>query len=97
MKGAIFAAAAALLGSATAGVHKMKLQKVPLTEQLEHANINTQMRHLGQKYLGVRPASHIDEMFKDTAIHVEDGHPVPVSNFLNAQCKISASMPSTFY
>jgi len=35
MKGvSILAASAALLGAANAGVHKMKLKKVPLTEQL---------------------------------------------------------------
>lgn len=86
MKGTIFAAAAMMLGSASAGVHNMKLKKVSLSDQLEYANINTQMKHLGQKYMGVRPSSHVDEMFRDTAIHAEDGHPVPVSNFLNAQC-----------
>lgn len=34
MKAAILVAAGSLLGSANAGVHKMKLQKVPLSEQL---------------------------------------------------------------
>jgi hypothetical protein len=39
--------------------------------------------------MGIRPQSHAEEMFKDTAIHDENGdHTVPVSNFLNAQCKI---------
>jgi saccharopepsin len=33
MKSALFAAAM-LLGSASAGVYKMKLQKIPLSEQL---------------------------------------------------------------
>lgn len=90
MKGALFAAAT-LLGSATAGVHKMKLQKVSLSEQLAGANIDTHVKHLGQKYMGVRPESHADEMFKDTAIHTDGSdHTVPVSNFLNAQCKISS-------
>ncbi|KAF4635134.1 hypothetical protein G7Y89_g2969 [Cudoniella acicularis] len=85
MKGALFAAAA-LLGSASAGVHKMPLKKVSLSEQLAGANIDTHVKHLGQKYMGIRPQSHVDEMFKDTAIHAEKGaHPVPVSNFLNAQ------------
>jgi saccharopepsin len=32
-------AAAALLGSAQAGVHKMKLQKIPLSEQLVRSSI----------------------------------------------------------
>jgi len=53
----------------------------------EYANIEAHGRQLGQKYLGVRPNAHIKELFKDTSIHDKDGHPVPVSNFLNAQCE----------
>ena len=87
MKGALFAAAS-LLGSVSAGVHKMPLKKISLTEQLAGANIDTHVKHLGQKYMGIRPENHEQEMFKDTALHAEKGaHPVPVSNFLNAQCK----------
>jgi len=79
-------AAAALVGSATAGVHKMKLKKVPLSEQLQYANLGQHARALGQKYMGVRPqGNHIDEMFKDTTFKGDGNHPVPVSNFLNAQ------------
>jgi saccharopepsin len=86
MKGAI-AAAAVLLGTANAGIHKLPLKKISLSEQLAYANIDTHAKHLGQKYMGIRPQSHIDEMFKETSIHEEGGHKVPVSNFLNAQCK----------
>ena len=43
------------------------------------------MQALGQKYMGVRPQGHVDEMFKETSIKPEKGHPVAVSNFLNAQ------------
>ena len=86
MKGAFFAAAS-LLGAVNAGVHKMPLKKISLTEQLAMSNVDTMGKNLGQKYMGIRPQSHIDEMFKDTAIHVEGDHNVPVSNFLNAQCK----------
>jgi len=46
-------------------------------------------RALGQKYLGIRPqGSHIEEMFRDTTYHGDASHPVPVSNFLNAQCTL---------
>src|SRR5271156_6285218 len=86
MKGALFTAAS-LLGAVNAGVHKMPLKKIPLSEQLAMANMDTHVKHLGQKYMGIRPQSHIEEMFKDTAIHDEKDHSVPVSNFLNAQCK----------
>jgi saccharopepsin len=90
MKGA-FLAAATLLGSASAAIHKMPLKKVSLSEQLAGANIDTHVKHLGQKYMGIRPQSHIDEMFKDTAIHAEGDHNVPVSNFLNAQCEFTSN------
>ncbi|KAL2072142.1 hypothetical protein VTL71DRAFT_11485 [Oculimacula yallundae] len=85
MKGAIIAAAT-LLSTASAGIHKLPLKKVSLSEQLSTANIDTHVKHLGQKYMGIRPQSHADEMFKETSVH-EDGHDhkVPVSNFLNAQ------------
>ncbi|KAI5204653.1 Asp-domain-containing protein [Aureobasidium subglaciale] len=85
MKGSSLIAAGALFGSASAGVHKMKLKKVPLSEQLEAHNIGDHMQALGQKYMGVRPQKHADEMFKETSMHAEAGHPVAVSNFLNAQ------------
>ncbi|KAI9797990.1 MAG: Vacuolar protease A [Piccolia ochrophora] len=86
MKTSVAVAAGLLLGFTSAGVHKMQLKKIPLSEQLEHADIQTQMKALGQKYMGVRLQSHRDEMFKDTSIKPsDDGHPVPVNNFLNAQ------------
>jgi saccharopepsin len=84
MKTAILLAAGSLLGSATAGVHKMKLKKVPLSEQLQYATFQEQAKALGQKYLGVKHETHIEQVFK--APYVADGtHPVPISNFLNAQ------------
>jgi len=54
----------------------------------ENANIGDHVRALGQKYMGIRPERHAEEMFRDTSIHEDskDGHPVPISNFLNAQC-----------
>jgi len=85
MKGALLLAAGTLLGSASAGVHKMKLKKVPLSEQLENANIGDHVRALGQKYMGIRPQGHAEEMFRDTSIHLDEEHPVPISNFMNAQ------------
>ena len=92
MKGGIVAAvSAALFASVNAGVHKLKLNKIPLSEQLERGGFAAQAHSLynkysGQKVMGVLPHSHRQEMFRDTSIHPEDEHPVPVSNFLNAQC-----------
>jgi len=88
---AILAAAAGLIGTASAGVHKMKLQKQSLTEQLENANIEQHVQHLGQKYgqkfMGLRPEWHKEKMFEDTSIKPNKGGKdiIPVDNFLNAQ------------
>jgi saccharopepsin len=84
MKSALIAAAA-LAGSAQAGVHKMKLQKVSLAEQLSGASIEQHVQHLGQKYLGARPQSRADVMFNPQPPQSDGIHPVPVSNFMNAQ------------
>ena len=92
MKSGLVLAAAAFASLADCGVHKLKLEKVSLSEQLEHADITTHAKSLykkysGQKFMGVRPSAHKDEMFRDASIHLDqDDHPVPVSNFLNAQC-----------
>lgn len=45
--------------------------------------------------MGVRPPSHQDDIFKDTSIHTDrDLHLMPVSNFLNAQCKLTSTIHS---
>ena len=39
--------------------------------------------------MGVKPQTHMEQVFK--APYVADGtHPVPVSNFLNAQCMLQS-------
>ncbi|AEO59984.1 aspartic protease [Thermothelomyces thermophilus ATCC 42464] len=86
MKDAFLLTAAVLLGSAQGAVHKMKLQKIPLSEQLEAVPINTQLEHLGQKYMGLRPReSQADAIFKGMVADVKGNHPIPISNFMNAQ------------
>ncbi|KAH0558354.1 Vacuolar protease A [Trichoglossum hirsutum] len=86
MKTATFLVASTLLSSTFAGVHKLKLKKIPLSEQLEYSDIESHVKALGQKYMGVRPQVHREEVFRDTSIQPDkDGHLVPVSNFLNAQ------------
>ncbi|KAK4192192.1 aspartic peptidase domain-containing protein [Podospora australis] len=85
MKGALLTAAM-LLGSAQAGTHKLKLKKVPLSEQLESVPLETQMQHLGQKYMGIRPQqSHANAVFQGMMADTTGNHPVPISNFMNAQ------------
>ncbi|KAF2173916.1 hypothetical protein M409DRAFT_16184 [Zasmidium cellare ATCC 36951] len=85
MKGNSLLASALVAGTASAGVHKMKLQKVSLSEQLEGMSIEDHVQRLGQKYMGIRPQNRLNEMFKETSVHAEKGHPVAVDNFLNAQ------------
>ncbi|KAF2088581.1 extracellular aspartic protease [Saccharata proteae CBS 121410] len=86
MKSSMLLAAGALLGSASAGVHKMKLKKVPLGEQL-YANIGDHVKALSQKYMGTRPQlNSLEDIFKTQPVEgIDSNHPVPVSNFLNAQ------------
>jgi saccharopepsin len=50
-------------------------------------NIEDHARALGQKYMGIRPSRHSEEMFKQ-APHTSSGHNVLVDNFLNAQCTL---------
>lgn len=44
------------------------------------------MRGLGQKYMGARPQSHAEAMFQSTMATADKNHPVPITNFMNAQC-----------
>jgi len=85
MKTTAILMASAFAGSAFAGVHKMSLKKVPLHQQLAENDITTQMKHLGQKYLGIRPDKMEKEMFKTQDFDMTGGHVVPINNFLNAQ------------
>lgn len=67
----------------------MPLKKVPLSQQLEYANIDEHVQALGQKYMGVRPQRHLEQLFGgnegEYSIQPEKKHPVAISNFLNAQ------------
>ncbi|CAI7674285.1 unnamed protein product [Penicillium palitans] len=84
MKSFTLLTASALLGSAAAEVHRLKLNKVPLSEQLNTHNIDAHVHNLGQKYMGIRPEKHQD-LFHDTSLNPASGHDVLVDNFLNAQ------------
>lgn len=68
------------------------LRSLTLLSSQEYADFTTHARALGQKYqkfMGLGPSAHREEMFRDTALHADrDLHPVPVSNFLNAQCTL---------
>ncbi|RMD42310.1 hypothetical protein DV735_g2816, partial [Chaetothyriales sp. CBS 134920] len=88
MKNSLIIAAAALLGSASAGVHHMKLEKVPLDRQLAAASIDEQVRALKHKYTSKFQhilGSSSEDTFKHQAIDLSGPHEVPIENFLNAQ------------
>lgn len=57
------------------------------------ASFEQQAQQMGQKYLGARPEGRIDAMFNTKAPKADGVHPVPVSNFMNAQCKQKQPAP----
>ncbi|GFF48089.1 vacuolar protease A [Aspergillus lentulus] len=84
MKSTSLLTASVLLGSASAAVHKLKLNKVPLDEQLYTHNIDAHVRALGQKYMGIRPNVH-QELLEESSLNDMSRHDVLLDNFLNAQ------------
>lgn len=87
MKTSPLVAASALLGSAAAGVHHMKLEKIPLDQQFSAASMSQHARSLAHKYSQKFMNAGTEDIFQDTSIHKDSGFDVPVENFLNAQCK----------
>jgi saccharopepsin len=79
------AAASALLGVASAGIYRMPLQKVPLEDQFNAANIGHHMNALKQKYSQKYMGGPTEDIFTEQSMK-GDPHDVPVENFLNAQC-----------
>ncbi|KAL5001160.1 aspartic peptidase domain-containing protein [Aspergillus recurvatus] len=73
--------ASVLLGYASAEVHKLKLNKVPLTEQFITRNIADHANALGQKYMG----QFQQHVLEDEPVNAMGGHNVLVDNFMNAQ------------
>ncbi|KAL4969512.1 aspartic peptidase domain-containing protein [Aspergillus stella-maris] len=73
--------ASVLLGCASAEVHKLKLNKVPLAEQFITRNIADHATALGQKYMGQFQQHVLD----DEPANAMGRHDVLVDNFMNAQ------------
>ncbi|KAL2815012.1 aspartic peptidase domain-containing protein [Aspergillus granulosus] len=73
-------AASVLLGCASAEVHKLKLNKVPLTEQFITRNIADHANALHQKYMG----QYQQQVMQEPA-NAMGRHDVLVDNFMNAQ------------
>ena len=86
MKNNIIIAASALLGAANAGVHHMKLEKIPLEQQLSAASIQDHVKALTHKY-SQKFMGPTEDIFRETSIDANKGtHDAPIENFLNAQC-----------
>ncbi|KAL1991350.1 hypothetical protein VTN49DRAFT_5342 [Thermomyces lanuginosus] len=83
MKTTALLTATVLLGSASAKVHKLKLEKVPNSERFAKRSIDDHLRWLGQKYMGFEPKP--EDVLQDTSIKPDGGHSLPIDNFLNAQ------------
>jgi saccharopepsin len=82
MKSATLLALSAALAPAAAGVHKTKLQKISLDEQLKTHTMHDMTKMLGNKYQRLSPLNrHMQEMFAP-----QGGHKLPVTNYMNAQC-----------
>ncbi|CEL07294.1 Putative Aspartic proteinase (Precursor) [Aspergillus calidoustus] len=73
--------ASVLLGCASAEVHKLKLNKVPLTEQFIARNIADHANSLHQKYMG----QFQQQVIQDEPANAMGRHDVLVDNFMNAQ------------
>ncbi|KAL2800904.1 aspartic peptidase domain-containing protein [Aspergillus keveii] len=73
--------ASMLLGCASAEVHKLKLNKVPLTEQFITRNIADHANALHQKYMG----QFQQQVIQDEPANAMGRHDVLVDNFMNAQ------------
>ncbi|RMZ85494.1 hypothetical protein DV737_g858, partial [Chaetothyriales sp. CBS 132003] len=88
MKNSLIVAAAALWGSAWAGIHKMQLEKIPLDRQLAAAPMDKQVQGLKHKYSGKHAHllnSSSEDILKRQFFELDGPHRVPVENYLNSQ------------
>jgi len=71
----------AMLAGADAKLHKLKMQKIPLEEQLKSYTMHDMSRMMGAKYARDSPSHQFWEAFNTQ----KGGHRVPVTNYMNAQ------------
>jgi saccharopepsin len=78
---AVLTASAVLAGAANAKPYKLKMQKVPLAEQLKSYTMHDMASQLGQKYMAGN--AYLEQVFSNKK--PQGGHIVPVTNYMNAQ------------
>ncbi|ROV95556.1 hypothetical protein VSDG_05361 [Cytospora chrysosperma] len=81
MKGALLSAMLMGASAQAAGVHKMKIQKIPFEEQLKSFPMQDQIKYLQEKYSGAQHPFGYDE----PSMGPTRDHPVPITNYMNAQ------------
>ncbi|KAG8162054.1 hypothetical protein KVR01_007819 [Diaporthe batatas] len=81
MKGAMLSAMLFGASAQAAGVHKMKIQKIPFEDQMKAFPMQDQVKYLEQKYSGAQHPFGYNE----PNIEPNKDHTVPITNYLNAQ------------
>ncbi|KAL1873883.1 aspartic proteinase precursor [Diaporthe australafricana] len=81
MKGAMLSAMLFGASAQAAGVHKMKIQKIPFEDQMKAFPMQDQIKYLEQKYSGAQHPFG----YSEPSIEPTKDHPVPITNYLNAQ------------
>ena len=88
MKLAILSGLLAAATTASAKGVSIPIKKVRLDEKIKTVDFDSEMRYLGQKYLGLRPQRVADQIGTESYGLDAEGNPshgVPLKNFLNAQ------------
>ncbi|KKY34436.1 putative vacuolar protease a [Diaporthe ampelina] len=81
MKGAMLSAMLLGASAQAAGVHKMKIQKIPFEDQMKAFPMQDQIKYLEQKYSGAQHPFG----YSEPSVEPTKDHPVPITNYLNAQ------------
>jgi len=109
---ALIAAVVGLASLADAKGHKVSLKKIPhedfslvwflfllyriMTNVKNH--VHGAVEHLKQKYMGLRGDSKSQSNVADGQVTIDgSGHPLPLTNFLNAQCTLSLDYRSCLF